>query len=72
MQGASFAEKTLQYKLAIEGAAILKEQRDEALDKIEVVEKEAHNAAIHKALAVVKNMNFDRWTAEEELEKLKI
>lgn len=46
--GASFAEKekTLEYKLAIETAAILKEQRDEALDKLEALEKEIKRSEV--------------------------
>lgn len=35
-------------------------------------EKEAHNAAIDKAIVIVKSKNFNRWPFEEELEKLKI
>lgn len=69
-------ERQKEYKLAIEAAAILKEQRDEAIDKLEAAEKEAHNAAIDKALKLLSEYKLNNVIAlvlfEKELEKLKI
>jgi hypothetical protein len=66
-------ERQKEYKLAIETAAILKEQRDEAIDKLEAAEKEAHNVAIDKALTTMKiEWREDRHEIYNAIEKLKL